>query len=193
MYFTAILFWLLLAPVVIFICIYISSFNYLIKLRNDVSAAYSNIDVQLKKRYDLIPNLVSTVREYMKYEEKTLNQLISLRTKAISQLTQSGERLALDKEISQTLGSLILSVENYPELKANNNFLQLQETLNEVELNISASRRSFNSYTRNYNTIIESFPYFLVAKNLNLQKVKYFETLIEEKKVPNIDELFSKN
>tara|TARA_B100000214_G_scaffold225050_1_gene163783 strand:- start:569 stop:1150 length:582 start_codon:yes stop_codon:yes gene_type:complete len=193
MYFTAILFWLLLAPVVIFICIYISSFNYLIKLRNDVSAAYSNIDVQLKKRYDLIPNLVSTVREYMKYEEKTLNQLISLRTKAISQLTQSGERLALDKEISQTLGSLILSVENYPELKANNNFLQLQETLNEVELNISASRRSFNSYTRNYNTIIESFPYFLVAKNLNMQKVKYFETLIEEKKVPNIDELFSKN
>ena len=193
MYFTAILFWLLLAPVVIFICIYISSYNYLIKLKNDVSAAYSNIDVQLKKRYDLIPNLVSTVREYMKYEEKTLNQLISLRTKAISQLTQSGERLALDKEISQTLGSLILSVENYPELKANNNFLQLQETLNEVELNISASRRSFNSYTRNYNTIIESFPYFLVAKNLNLQKVKYFETLIEEKKVPNIDELFSKN
>ena len=193
MYFTAILFWLLLAPVVIFICIYISSFNYLIKLRNDVSAAYSNIDVQLKKRYDLIPNLVSTVREYMKYEEKTLNQLISLRTKAISQLTQSGERLALDKEISQTLGSLILSVENYPELKANNNFLQLQETLNEVELNISASRRSFNSYTRNYNTIIESFPYFLVAKNLNMQKIKYFETLIEEKKVPNIDELFSKN
>ena len=193
MYFTAILFWLLLAPVVIFICIYISSYNYLIKLKNDVSAAYSNIDVQLKKRYDLIPNLVSTVREYMKYEEKTLNQLISLRTKAISQLTQSGERLALDKEISQTLGSLILSVENYPELKANNNFLQLQETLNEVELNISASRRSFNSYTRNYNTIIESFPYFLVAKNLNMQKVKYFETLIEEKKVPNIDELFSKN
>ena len=193
MYFTAILFWLLLAPVVIFICIYISSYNYLIKLKNDVSAAYSNIDVQLKKRYDLITNLVSTVREYMKYEEKTLNQLISLRTKAISQLTQSGERLALDKEISQTLGSLILSVENYPELKANNNFLQLQETLNEVELNISASRRSFNSYTRNYNTIIESFPYFLVAKNLNLQKVKYFETLIEEKKVPNIDELFSKN
>ena len=129
----------------------------------------------------------------MKYEEKTLNQLISLRTKAISQLMQSGERLALDKEISQTLRSLILSVENYPELKANNNFLQLQETLNEVELNISASRRTFNSYVKNYNAAIESFPFFLVAHNFNIQKIKYFEALIEERKVPNIEELFKKN
>ena len=174
------------------IIIYSAAYNYLIQVKNDVSTSYANIDVQLKKRYDLIPNLVNTVREYMKYEENTLNQLISLRTKAISQLTQSGERLELDKEISQTLGSLILSVENYPELKANNNFLQLQESLNEVELNISASRRAFNSYVKNYNTVIESFPFIYIAKKLNMQEMKYFEALIEERKVPNIDELFRK-
>ena len=183
---------LLLLLIISLIVIFFGSYNYIIILKNDVSTAYANIDVQLKKRYDLIPNLVNTVREYMKYEEKTLNQLISLRTKATSQLTQSGERLALDKEISQTLRSLILSVENYPELKANNNFLQLQETLNEVELNISASRRTFNSYVKNYNAAIESFPFFLVAHNFNLQKIKYFEALLEEKKTPNIQELFNK-
>ena len=183
---------LLLLLIISLIVIFFGSYNYIIILKNDVSTAYANIDVQLKKRYDLIPNLVNTVREYMKYEEKTLNQLISLRTIATSQLTQSGERLALDKEISQTLRSLILSVENYPELKANNNFLQLQETLNEVELNISASRRTFNSYVKNYNAAIESFPFFLVAHNFNLQKIKYFEALLEEKKTPNIQELFNK-
>ena len=186
-------FTLILLLIISLIVIFFGSYNYIIILKNDVSTAYANIDVQLKKRYDLIPNLVNTVREYMKYEEKTLNQLISLRTKAISQLMQSGERLALDKEISQTLRSLILSVENYPELKANNNFLQLQETLNEVELNISASRRTFNSYVKNYNAAIESFPFFLVAHNFNMQKIKYFEALIEERKVPNIEELFKKN
>ena len=186
-------FTLILLLIITLIVIFFGLYNYIIILKNDVSTAYANIDVQLKKRYDLIPNLVSTVREYMKYEEKTLNQLISLRTKAISQLMQSGERLALDKEISQTLRSLILSVENYPELKANNNFLQLQETLNEVELNISASRRTFNSYVKNYNAAIESFPFFLVAHNFNMQKIKYFEALIEERKVPNIEELFKKN
>ena len=168
-------------------------YNNLIQVKNDVSTAYANIDVQLKKRYDLIPNLVSTVREYMKYEEKTLNKLITLRTKAVSQSTQSGERLALDKEISKTLGSVVLSVENYPDLKANSNFLQLQETLNEVELNISASRRAFNSYVKKHNNAIESFPLFLVAKNLNMQKIKYFEALIEEKKVPNIEEIFKRD
>ena len=86
-----------------------------------------------------------------------------------------------------------MSVENYPDLKANSNFLQLQETLNEVELNISASRRAFNSYVKKHNNAIESFPLFLVAKNLNMQKIKYFEALIEEKKVPNIEEIFKRD
>ena len=134
---------------------YLGIYNYLIEVKNNVSTSYANIDVQLKKRYDLIPNLVNSVREYMKYEKETLEKLISLRTKAVSNKTQSGGRLALDKEISQTIGSLMVSVENYPDLKANKNFLHLQETLNEVELNISASRRTFNSYVKQYNNAIE--------------------------------------
>ena len=172
---------------------YLGIYNYLIEVKNNVSTSYANIDVQLKKRYDLIPNLVNSVREYMKYEKETLEKLISLRSKAVSNKTQSGERLALDKEISQTIGSLLVSVENYPDLKANKNFLHLQETLNEVELNISASRRTFNSYVKQYNNAIEIFPNVYVAQTLNLQKAKFFEALIEEKKVPNIEELFNKN
>ena len=172
--------------------VYWGIYNYLVEVKNNVSTAYANIDVQLKKRYDLIPNLVNSVREYMKYEKETLEKLISLRTKAVSNKTQSGERLALDKEISQTIGSLMVSVENYPDLKANKNFLHLQETLNEVELNISASRRTFNSYVKQYNNAIEIFPNVYVAQTLNLQKAKFFEALIEEKKVPNIEELFNK-
>lgn len=171
---------------------YLGIYNYLIEVKNNVSTSYANIDVQLKKRYDLIPNLVNSVREYMKYEKETLEKLISLRTKAVSNKTQSGERLELDKEISQTIGSLMVSVENYPDLKANKNFLHLQETLNEVELNISASRRTFNSYVKQNNNVIDSFPFKYFVKNLDIQKVKYFEALLEEKEVPNIEELFNK-
>ena len=129
----------LICLIILIFFIYWGIYNYLVEVKNNVSTAYANIDVQLKKRYDLIPNLVNSVREYMKYEKETLEKLISLRTKAVSNKTQSGERLELDKEISQTIGSLMVSVENYPDLKANKNFLHLQETLNEVELNISAS------------------------------------------------------
>ena len=183
----------LICLIIFIVVIYWGINNYLVEVKNNVSTAYANIDVQLKKRYDLIPNLVNSVREYMKYEKETLEKLISLRTKAVSNKTQSGERLALDKEISQTIGSLMVSVENYPDLKANKNFLHLQETLNEVELNISASRRTFNSYVKQYNNAIEMFPNVYVAQTLNLQKAKFFEALIEEKKVPNIEELFNKN
>ena len=178
--------------IIFIVVIYWGINNYLIEVKNNVSTAYANIDVQLKKRYDLIPNLVNSVKEYMKYEKETLEKLISLRTKAVSNKTQSGERLALDKEISQTLGSLMVSVENYPDLKANKNFLNLQEILNEVELNISASRRTFNSYVKQNNNVIDSFPFKYFVKNLDIQKVKYFEALVEEKKVPNIEELFNK-
>lgn len=174
------------------ISIYWGIYNYLIEVKNNVSNAYANIDVQLKKRYNLIPSLVNSVKEYMKYEKETLEKLTSLRSDAISNKTQSGDRLALDKEISQTLGSIMVSVENYPVLKSNKNFLQLQETLNEVELNISASRRTFNQYVKNYNSTIDMFPFVYIARNLNLQKIKYFEALLEEKKTPNIQELFNK-
>ena len=183
----------LICLIILIFFIYWGIYNYLVEVKNNVSTAYANIDVQLKKRYDLIPNLVNSVREYMKYEKETLEKLISLRTKAVSNKTQSGERLALDKEISQTIGSLMVSVENYPDLKANKNFLHLQETLNEVELSISASRRAFNSYVKQNNNVIDAFPFKYFVKNLDIQKVKYFEALLEEKEVPNIEELFNKN
>jgi LemA protein len=157
-------------------------FNTLIGRKNRVSYAFASIDAMLKKRYDLIPNIVTVVEKYMAYERKVLEELTSLRAKAVSGNFDDAEKITLDKQISGALRSIIAVAENYPALKANENFLHLQKSLNEVEEQISASRRAYNAAVTDYNNAIEMFPFNLAATMMSYKQKAWFEIPEEERK-----------
>ncbi len=183
------MFFFLITLAVLFF-IFLSFYNQLIAKKNQVKNAYAGIDVQFKKRFDLIPNLVSTVQQYMKYESETLNQLTSLRVQAQSNRLGSKARIELDNEVSQAMGSIMASVENYPELKASENFLQLQRSFNEIEAQLSAARRTFNASTTEYNDAIEMFPTNILANFMGYKQRSLFEIDNAERQVPNAKNLF---
>lgn len=156
-------------------------YNSLVGKRNQVDSVFATVDVLLKKRYDLIPNLVETVKGYMHHEKETLERITQLRTQALG--TQNGdEKVAIDNQITLPLRQVLLSVENYPELKANQNFLHLQASLNEVEEQISAARRAFNAAVLAYNNAVEMFPTNLLAGMMRFSRRAFFETAEEERK-----------
>ncbi len=159
--------------------------NNLVRKKNQIDNAFGSIDAMLKKRYDLIPNLVSAVKEYMEHERETLDQITRLRTRAQSTGIPDEEKLEIDNQMSRMIGKLMVAVENYPQLKANENFLQLQAALNEVEEQISAARRFYNAAVTAYNNAIEVFPSNLVAQRMNYKRKKVFE--IEERERQNVD------
>jgi LemA protein len=153
----------------------IRTHNSLVRLRNQARNAFSNIDVLLTKRYDLIPNLVKTVQGYMKHEQRTLESITALRAEALSHVPTEDEKLSLDSELSKSINRIVLAAEAYPELKANQNFMQLQRTITEVEERLSAVRRSYNMAVSQYNNLVEMFPSNIVAKAMNYKQKKYFE------------------
>ncbi|PLX82882.1 MAG: hypothetical protein C0614_05860 [Desulfuromonas sp.] len=150
------------------------SYNRLVRDRNRVETAWSDIDVQLKKRHDLIPKLVATVDQYAAFERSTLTTLIELRSRvnSVDDLKRKG---ALEGEIGSGLRSLMALVEAYPQLKADQNFLQLQTELSEVENQIQYARRFYNGTVRNLNTRIESFPDLLIARLFGCRQRQFFE------------------
>lgn len=168
-------------------------YNTLVVRRNKVNNAYSSIDAMLKKRYDLIPNLIKTVKQYMKYEESLLNQLTELRIKAITGNLDEQQRDEINSKIGTVLRDIIVSAENYPELKASTNFLQLQAALNEVEEQLSAARRAFSAAVTEYNNAVHSFPTNIIASLFNFKETKWFEIPIEEKQLIDVDEFFKKD
>lgn len=167
-------------------------YNGLINKKNQVENAFAGMDVQLKKRYDLIPNLVAAVKEYMKHEADTLNNITMLRTKALeSNSLSNNEKIQLDNQISKGLGGLMVQVENYPELKANTNFINLQSSLNEVEAQISASRRAYNAAVTDFNNAIEMIPGSLFAGPMKLSKRELFVIPDAQKENVNVASLFN--
>lgn len=170
---------------VIFILIH----NRLIKKRNAVSYAAGGVDVQLKKRHDLIPNIIASVERFFKHEEKLLNGIVSMRTQA---MTTSDEEMKYKTEstISQLLDTLRVSIEAYPELKSQENVMQLQKSLNEVEVEISAARRAYNSRVLDLNNAVQVFPNSIVATLSNIQSAAMFEAPLAEKKEINVKEHF---
>jgi len=168
----------LLAIIVIFAFIVIGMYNALIRLRNQVDNAWSQIDVQLKRRHDLIPNLVETTRGYMKHERETFESITNARAKAMGAGTV-GEKSAAEAELSGALSKFLLVVENYPDLKANQNFLALQEELTTTENKISFSRQGYNDQVLFYNNKIQMFPSNILAGMFNFLKREFFE--IEDK------------
>ncbi len=152
----------------------VSMYNGLIKRRNEVDNAFGGMDVQLKKRYDLIPNLVTTVKQYATHEKELLTKVTELRTKVTNRNLSADEKVKLDNEISAGMKSIMIAVENYPEVKASDNFIHLQRTLNEVESQISAARRTYNAVITDYNNGIQTFPRNIIAGMMNLQHKEVF-------------------
>lgn len=152
----------------------IAVFNGLVRLKNRVDEAWSDIDVQLKRRYDLIPNLVNTVKGYAAHEKELFEKVTEARSRAMSAGSGQGKAEA-ENMLSNTLKSLFAVAENYPDLKANQNFLELQRELTDTEDKIQASRRFYNGNVRDFNTKIEIFPNNIFAGILNFTKREFFE------------------
>lgn len=181
-----------LIGVAVFLLIaWIVIFNSVIGARNAVDSAFSSIDVMLKKRADLIPNLVASVKQYMQHEAGLLERIVQLRNTATSPGLAESDRLQAEGQLSGALGQLRVAVENYPNLKANENFLQLQGALNESEEQISAARRAFNAAVLDYNNSIDMFPYSIVAGMKNFQRRAFFEIPEAERKNVDVKGLFA--
>jgi LemA protein len=174
--------------VVVLLIIFIATYNGLVRRRNQVKNAWAQIDVQLKRRHDLIPNLVETARGYMKHERETLEAVTNARNLA-QQVSSAGagERAKAEGELSSVLSRLLAVVENYPDLKANQNFLALQEELASTENKIGFSRQYFNDSVLRYNNQTQMFPSNIVAGMTGFKASEFFEvTLAAEREAPKV-------
>jgi LemA protein len=166
-------------------------YNRLVALRNATDNAFRTIDVQMKQRWDLIPNLVQAVRGYMTYEQSTLERLVALRQQASAPGLPRTDRVALDAQMAGLLQGVVARVEAYPELKASEQVLQLQRSLNEAEAQLAAARRTYNAAVTTYNTRIQSIPANLVAGALGFESRPLFEATSDERAVPSVGALHS--
>ena len=171
--------WIALVIIVLLVIWIISIYNGLIKSRQKVDNAWSQIDVQLQRRFDLIPNFVETVKGYMTHESETFEKIAELRTSWANSSTV-GEKAKLDGELSGALKTIMAVSENYPELKANQNFSELSEELRNTENKISFSRQFYNDSVTMYNTKLELFPSNIVAGMFNFQKRDLFAAESDE-------------
>ena len=165
---------IVIAVLVIIALILISMYNNLVKLRNNRENAFANIDVQLKQRYDLVPQLVATVKGYATHERELLEKVTAARS-ACMNATSINDRVQADNALGAALSGLRVAVEAYPELKANQNFLQLQNELSDIENKLASVRRFFNSATKELNNAVQSFPSNFIAGMFGFKKEPMFE------------------
>ena len=180
--------YIIIGVVVVLLIIFIMTYNGLVRRRNQVKNAWAQIDVQLKRRFDLIPNLMETVKGYMKHERATLEAVTNARNLA-QQATSSGvgERAKAEGELSSALSRLLAVVENYPDLKANQNFLALQEELTSTENKISFSRQYYNDSVLSYNNQTQMFPSNMIASMTGFKASEFFEvTAATEREAPKV-------
>ncbi len=178
---------IIIAGVIVLVLILI--YNNLVAKKNQVANAFSSIDVLLKKRFDLIPNLTKTVKRYMKHEADVLTQVTDMRTKAFSGRMTDTETVEMDQKVSSALGQIMVAVENYPDLKASETFINLQASLNEVEEQISAARRGYNASVKDYNNALEMFPSNIIANLMRYQQKIFFEIDTQERKTADVGQL----
>lgn len=171
---------LLIGVAVVFFIYY---YNKFVKLKNQAEESLSDIDVQLKRRYDLIPNIVETVKGYASHEKDTLQKVIEARNFA-QKATAVSDKAIAENMLSGALKNLFALSESYPELKANQNFLDLQKTLSEIEDNLQLARRYYNAVVRDFNILCEAFPSVVIANMFGFKKKDFFE--IEEKEKENV-------
>jgi len=174
---------IVLAVVVILVIWIIAAYNGLIRLRNRTKEAWSDIDVQLKRRYNLIPNLVETVKGYAAHEKKVFTDVTEARTRAMTAGAPQKKAVA-ENMLAGALKTLFAVAENYPDLKANENFLSLQRDLTDTENKIQASRRFYNGNVRDFNIKQEVFPVNIIAKTFGFKKAEFFEVEAPEERKP---------
>ena len=178
-------FWIILGVVAAIIFWVIIAFNSLVVLKNRAKEAWADIDVQLKRRYDLIPNLVETVKGYASHERETFEKVIQARAQAMGAKGVK-EKAGAENMLSDTLKSLFALVENYPDLKASANFLELQRELTDTEDKIQAARRFYNTNVRDLNIKIEIFPTNIIANSFGFKQMELFEAVGAEKEAVKV-------
>ena len=161
-------------------------YNSLVTLRKQVDASWAQIDVQLRRRHDLIPNLIEAVKGYMQFERDTLTQVVEARGKAVSAPDQAS-RIAAENQLSAGLGRMLAVMENYPQLKADENVLKLQEELTTTENQIAFTRQAYNDSAMRLNTRIETFPTNLIANNFGFKGADYFKAAPGDEALPKVD------
>jgi LemA protein len=172
------------AVAVVVALVVVSLYNRLVRLRNGVENAFSSVDVQLKQRCDLIPKVVEAMRDYMTHERGTLDELTALRERASAAATGADDRVKIYQQMSGLLRGLMVRAEAYPDLKASDTVAMLQRSLNEVEAQIAAARRTFNAAATSFNTAIEVFPANLLAGPFGFARRSLFEAAADERAVP---------
>ena len=178
--------WYFLGAVVLLVIFAVSIYNRLVSSKIHVDEGWSGIDVQLKRRYDLIPNLVEAVKGYMQHERGVLENVTSLRSRAMGTTDVKG-KAELENNITQALKTIFAVAEAYPDLKANQNFLELQKNLNQIEEEIQLARRYYNGTVRDYNIQVQSFPSNVFAQSFNFKVAEFFEiTEAAERAAPQV-------
>ena len=180
-------FFVVLTCLVVVVFYVVSLYNRLVRLKNEAEEGWSGISVQLKRRYDLVPNLVNCVKGYAAHEKETLEKVIEKRNQAMS-VQAPGEKAAAENDFSQTIKSLFALGENYPDLKANTTFIELQQSLNTVEDDLQNARRYYNATVRNLNTAVDAFPTNIIARKYGFEKKEFFD--INETEKQNVTVLF---
>ena len=181
--------YIILGVLVIIIFYVIVLYNNIIKKKNETDKVFGSIDAMLKKRYDLIPNLIETVKQYMVHEAAVFSDVTRLRTNFTDKLTTE-DKVELHNDITKKMNSLMVSVENYPDLRASHNFLKLQSSWNETEEQISAARRYYNAAIADYNNSIQTFPANIIANKYGFSPKKVFELEDKERENLTAGELF---
>lgn len=172
--------WIILAVIILIIIYAFILYNNFISLDNKVKEAFSTMDVYLKKRWDLIPNLVETVKGYAKYEEETLTRVTKLRNTVYNEMTND-EKIINNEELSSNVSKIMALKEAYPELKANENFIDLSNKLTKIEDDIANARKYYNGTVRIYNNKVQMFPNNIFAKIFNYKTKRMFEASLEDK------------
>jgi LemA protein len=177
------IFLVIIAAIAIYLVI---AYNGLVRLKNEIDNAWRQIDVQLKRRHDLIPNLVEGVKGYMEFERDTLTQVVEARNRAVAAPNQAS-RVAAENQLTAGLGRLLVVMERYPQLKADQNVMQLQEQLTTTENQLAFARQAYNDVVLNYNTRIQSFPTNMIANNFGFTPAEYFKIDEPDRAVPKVD------
>ncbi len=180
--------WVVVVIFVVILIVPVFLFNSLVGKKNQVKNVFASTDALLKKRYDLLPNLVSTVKGYMQHERGLLEKITQMRAARQGKLSDDG-KVDLDNQLTKAIAGVMLAVENYPQLKASENFLHLQRTLNELEEQISAARRAYNAAVTDYNTAIQVFPTNILARVAQFTGRKLFEIREEDKRVADVERI----
>ena len=178
--------WIVLGVIAVFVLWVVAVYNNLITTRNDVQGSWKQIDVQLKRRHDLVPNLVSTVKGAIEFEQDTLEKVISARARAV---TAAGPQAKAEAEnvLTQALGRLFAVMESYPDLKSNQNIMQLQEELTTTENRIAFARQLYNDLVANYRTRLQVFPNNMISSLFNFRPEEYFEAEAATRTAPAVN------